>query len=536
MKKLKPLDIKDLSLEQKLGMVLCSNIHISEDEINTALSLIKKRALGAVWIQPEDEKQIHIIERVLEAADYPILIMCDAENGMEGCKIPQAISLTASGAKDEYAYSFGLTTAESLYEMGYNVVCNPLLDLNQNMNAPCGHTTRTFGTDPDIAARLGAAVARGIHDGGLLSVSKHYPGGMTSPYDTHMREGFSTKTAEELYNHDLAPYRHLLKEGLLDGVMTGHDLFPKIDNEYPASLSRKLLSLLRDDGFDGFYITDALAMMGIVLKYGYTEPVPLSIGAGNDLALPWTVPLSVSYEALKTGLEKGTLTEEILDAAVGRVLKAQEKALLLAQNRKKATQNDFDNIKSITTDCISARCAEGISPSISRDGKHLFVIVTEERRPMEADIDYTPNALDWFFPSQMAELVKKYFPNSDAMTIPQYPSTNDNLPFLDKQTKYDDVVFITAAMSRSYVGRDCLSSRLVDLMDALQSTNRISAHMHFGNPFVAANAPYIERILLGYCSSDCVAHAFKILAGEAEPKGVIPYDCIEFHEKGYIFK
>ena len=28
----------------------------------------------------------------------------------------------------------------------------------------------------------------------------------------------------------------------------------------------------------------------------------------------------------------------------------------------------------------------------------------------------------------------------------------------------------------------------------------------------------------------------KILAGEAEAKGVIPYDCIEFHEKGYIFK
>ena len=536
MKNVKPLNIKDLTLEQKLGMVICANLRIGEKDVQTAIQMVKEHRLGAIWLQYDAQHETNGVARILEVADYPILVLTDCENGLGDRTIPQAISITAAGAKEEYAYSFGLATADKLYEMGYNVLCNPVVDLNQNMNAPCGHTTRTFGSDPETAARLSAAVARGIRDAGLLSVSKHYPGGQTSPYDTHMREGFSTKTAEELYNHDLIPYRRLLKEGLLDGVMTGHGLFPEIDKERPTSLSKEVLSILRRDGFDGFYITDALNMMGIVLKYGDREPTPMCIGAGNDLALPWTISVSTAYDAMKEGFEKGIVTEEILDAAVMRVLKAQEKVLELAKKRKKATQNDFDNIKSITTDCISAKCADGIKPSISRDGKHLFVIVTEERRPMQADLDYTPGARDWFVPEHMAKLVSEYFPNSDTMTMPQYPSTNDNMPFLDKQTKYDDVIFVTAAMTRAYVGRDCLSSRLVDIMDALQSTNRISTHIHFGNPFVAAGAPYIERVIMGYCSTACVEHAFKILAGEAEPKGVIPYDCIEFHEKGYIFR
>ena len=535
MKNVKPLDIKDLTLEQKLGMVICANLRVGENDVQTAIQMVKEHRLGAIWLQYDAKEAPDAIARVLEAADYPILVLTDAENGLGNATIPQAISVTAAGAKDEYAYSFGLATADALYERGYNVVCNPVVDLNQKMNAPCGHTTRTFGADPETAARLGAAMARGIHDGGLLAVSKHYPGGMTSPYDTHMREGFSTKTAEELYNHDLVPYRHLLKEGLLDGVMSGHGLFPKIDEKHPASLSEKVLSLLRQDGFDGFFITDALNMMGLVLKFGKNGPVSMCIGAGNDLALPWTMPVATAYDAMKEGFEKGIINEEILDAAVARILKAQAKTLELAKTRKKATQKDFDNIRSITTDCISARCAEGVKPSISRDGKHLFVIVTEERRPMNADIDYTPGARGWFVPTLIGEHIAKYFPNSEAMTMPQYPSTNDNMPFLDKQTKYDDVIFVTAAMTRAYVGRDCLSSRLVDLMDALQSTNRISTHIHFGNPFVAADAPYIERVIMGYCSADCVEHAFKILAGEAEAKGVIPYDCIEFHKKGHIF-
>ncbi len=531
---MRTIKLSELTREQKMGMLLCSHPTLGEHELEETIRLVKAHALGSVWIQHEAPGAQELINRIKEAADYPVLIMCDSEEGVDGHKIPQAISITAAGGREEHAYSFGRATAAAMFKMGFNAVCNPVLDL-QRKNSPCGAVTRTFGSDAELAGKLGVAMARGTRDAGLLSVSKHYPGGVTSPYDTHMREGFSTRTRQELLDYDILPYRRLLEAGVLDGVMTMHQLYPKIDPERPASLSRTMLSLLRDCGFDGFYITDALAMMGVTLKYGKYDPVPLSIQAGNDLALPWTLPVDESLDALKDGFARGLLTDADIDAGVAHVLAAQEKVLGLAAAAQPARGEDFANIRAITTDCISAVCDPGLSPTLDAKARHLFVLMTEERTKLDTDVDYTPGPREWYFPQKIANEVRRLFPNSDVMTMPQYPSSNDNIPFLSKQLDYDDLVFVTFAMVRGYTGREVLSSRFVDLMDALQSTNRIAAHLHFGNPFTAATAPHVERVLLGYCSSDCVMHMLKVLHGDDTPRGVIPYD-VTFHKKGDIFE
>jgi hypothetical protein len=71
-------------------------------------------------------------------------------------------------------------------------------------------------------------------------------------------------------------------------------------------------------------------------------------------------------------------------------------------------------------------------------------------------------------------------------------------------------------------------------MDALQSTDRIVAHLHFGNPFVAEDAPYVPRRIIGYASRECVANALDILAGDAPAVGTLPFD-LQFKPKGYVF-
>ena len=93
------------------------------------------------------------------------------------------------------------------------------------------------------------------------------------------------------------------------------------------------------------------------------------------------------------------------------------------------------------------------------------------------------------------------------------------------------MVFITFFQPSAFIGRETLTTRIVDLMDALQSTDRIAAHLHFGNPYVAAYAPYVKRVLLGLAANDCVMHGLEILAGNAEAKGTLPYNVI-FHKKG----
>ena len=74
-------------------------------------------------------------------------------------------------------------------------------------------------------------------------------------------------------------------------------------------------------------------------------------------------------------------------------------------------------------------------------------------------------------------------------------------------------------------------------MDALQSTDRIVAHLHFGNPFVATDAPFIPRVLLGWNSAQCINNTLDILAGKAEALGTQPYaEYLSFHKKGDILE
>jgi len=530
---MKELTLSELSVGQKLGMCLCAHLNMGEEDVSYVLSMIREHRLGAVWIQPETPGREDIIRRVKEAADYPILIMCDAENGYGDYKIPQVISMTASGARSEYARSFGRAVATVHSRMGYNVVCNPLLDICKS-NCPCGGTTRTFGSDKETVARLGGEVAAGMHEGGVLTVAKHYPGSEQRPYDSHMRENYSTYSKKTVVEEYLYPYIQLNNKGLLDGVMTGHKRLPKIDPDRPASLSRKLLTLLREQGFGGFYITDALCMMGIRLKYGDSDAHGLCVHAGNSFALSWDIHAEVAYGCLKDSYEKGLFSEDDLNDAVRHTLEAMHKTTLLP-HPEKVLPEDGENIAGINRECISAVCAEGLTPAISHDGKHLFVITTEGYVDMNVAEDPMMRLYQWYSPHKIAERLKSLFPNSGTVTFPCYPSSGDVWKFFGIQGDYDDLVFITFYQSESCTGREHLTTRLVDLMDAMQSTDRIIAQLHFGSPFVAADAPYIPRVILGLASEKCVEEGIAVLHGDAEAKGILPYD-IKFHKKGYIFR
>ena len=532
---MKVLRKEDLTIEQKLGMTMCATLAHGEADIEYVIEKVKNHACGAIWVSPRKGVDPgEVIARVKAAADYPLIVVCDSESGAEPNVIPQQIALTAAGARDEDAYAFGYATATARRKQGYTMICNPIVDICAHGNTPCGHTTRTFGGSVETVTRMAKAVARGMHDAGLLACAKHDPGGNEGlPYDTHMREDVAMMDEAELLATHMVPYLELLKDGLLDGVMPGHRRFPSIDPAYPSCLSRKVLGLLRERGFDGVYISDALCMMGVVLKYGPEDPVGIAVAAGCDLPLPWEVPFEPAYKAMLSCYERGVVTEAQVDECLDRILKMQEKILALPEPPAEIPEEYCERIARTHTASIAAICEEGLDASIPREGKHLFIIATDGSTALSPE-EYLPGPREWMHPPEVAEMIAKYFPNSEAVAIGQYPSVSEVMRNFTKQVKFDDVVFITYGVSSAYIGPEHMTSRLVSFMDALQTTDRIAAHLYFGNPYVVEDAPYVKRTLMGFTSMKAVEHALKILAGEAEAEGVVPYDDITFHKRGDI--
>ena len=526
---IRELDRKSLTIEQKLGLIICTDLTYRKGDADLAEQMIRERRLGAIWVQPHRDEECEAIRRrLLAAADYPLLVLCDAELGYGDYRIPDVNAFSAVADGERTAYAFGRRSAASLRREGYNVICNPILDLAKNARLPCGGNTRSFGADRDVIVRLAGAMARGMHAGGTLVVAKHYPFAR-SEYDTHMREGLSNATREEITEVAMYAFRHLVGEGLIDGIMTGHIKFPNVDPDNPTSLSAPMIALARELGFDGFATTDALNMMGILAKHGRREPCALAIRAGNDLPLNMGLSLKDSYEGLLEAYRRGDVTDEMVERALDRVLAAQHKAAMLPR-APELYPEDLAAIEALHGACISAVCAEGVSPTISREGRHLFTVVTNERAD-EKSAEYTPGPRDWFFPRRIAARLRELFPNSETVFLPVNPEGVDNAPYLHKQVGFDDVVFITNYQTTAYTGREHLTVRIQEVMDAMQATDRIVAHLHFGNPYVASDAPFVPRILLGYSSEACVYHALEILAGNAPALGHCPYE-INFHKKG----
>ena len=529
MKEIKELKLEELTTKQKLGMVWTAHVRnfnflpCPGDNMEFVLQMIRERSLGSVWVDPGLPNRAELMQQIKDAADYPILIICDAESGFGNYQVGQHNAIGRTG-DPKLAYTFGKVTGVSAYQAGYNVVCDPVLDMC-DCNCVCGGTMRSLGGDKYKVTELATGIAQGLKDAGVLTVGKHYPSakGDTS-IDSHMAEGSSAATVEELQDYWLYPYMELYKKGLLDGIMTRHGVYRNIDPDHPASLSKKVIGVIRDMGFDGFAITDALIMSGVAAKFGERTCRGMAISGGNDLALTW-LDNEESFKSICETYEQGIITDERLDEAVRRVLEAQHKTLSLPKVTE-ITDEDIENFNSINRDFIFAKCDEGLTPALDTDARHCFVVLVESEAEVDSHGKVNVDTMNkgWYRPGDIEKRLRELFPNSDVRFLRQFPTADETMFLLQETVPYDDVVYITFMLSAAYTGPECLTTRVTAGIQALQVTNRVSAVLHFGNPYVMEDLVHIPRIVIGGMSRDAVNYGLDVLAGKLEAKGVLTYD------------
>lgn len=520
---MKNLKLEELSAEQKIGMLFCARRCNKEDELEYTLEMIRNHSLGSVQV-PINDKAPKIIKAIKDAADYPILIINDMECGYPRSNLPSIPAMTLAACDDpKYYRAFAKAIVAGAKADGYNGTWGPIVDLLGG-DGPC-RVSRVFGDTPEKVIKATSEIARVFKEYGFMSTGKHYPGSEDSPYDTHMTEGICHVTEERLTQHDLIPYFELMKQGLLPSIMTGHKVFDRIDPDHPASVSKKVIDIIRSRGFNGVIFTDSLAMMGILQKYGEENIMGMCVAAGNDIVLPnYRTPIDVAYGYLLQNYRDGAFSEETLNEAAARVLALQAEIGTKADLIPELTQEDIQCLNDISKNCITAITDKDVRTALGNtDKKRLFAIVTPLDFKDDSPEQEVPTGT-WYFPHEISKKIKEEFPNSEVVFVSEYTTPFGNEKVLLAATKHDEVIFVTFCTTSPYLGTDCMTRRTEALINALNTSGKVKALVHFGNPYAVKPINHIPRVLFGYTAPESQKHAIEVLSGKIEAKGKLPFD------------
>ena len=167
-----------------------------------------------------------------------------------------------------------------LKEVGINTNCTPILDINFKDTHEI-IKSRAFGTNPEKIADLVKVIAKTHLDNGLFPIIKHIPGHGRSLADSHLELPVIDVSLEELQKTDFIPFKELSD---IKFAMTAHILYSQIDDQNPATMSKKMIDIIRNDiGFKNIIMTDDLSMKA--LQGSFTEKTEKSLIAGCDLIL-----------------------------------------------------------------------------------------------------------------------------------------------------------------------------------------------------------------------------------------------------------
>ncbi|GHF83390.1 glycoside hydrolase family 3 N-terminal domain-containing protein [Thalassotalea marina] len=345
---------------------LQDGIEISEDNkcvtpVNTLpndlKNLIRDTSVGSVILFAENftgiEQTVQLTDDLQQAAlssksGKPLLISVDQEGGRV-VRLPREIATSftgnmAIGATYEnhgvkYASVVGEVIGAELSALGVNVNHSPNVDVNINPNNPVINV-RSFGENPQVVAKLGAAMLEGLQSQGVIGTLKHFPGHGDTDVDSHTGLPRVNHPFETVESVDLLPFQYAIDNSEVKMIMTAHIQYPALDDSElvnrhgesmlkPATLSEKILTnLLRKQmGFEGVIITDALDMAGIAHFFTQEEAVIQTFKAGADIAMmPMPIRQPSDIPKFKALLEhvvdkvmSGELSMAEIDASVARI-------------------------------------------------------------------------------------------------------------------------------------------------------------------------------------------------------------------------
>jgi beta-N-acetylhexosaminidase len=229
------------------------------------------------------------VEELEQRLGRPLLVAVDHEGGWvlrfkSGMTAFPGNAALGRSRDGELAYAVGRQMARELAPLGVRMNLAPVLDVATEAYNP-GIGIRSFGADPRLVGKLGAAFTRGMQEHGVSACAKHFPGKGAATVDAHVDLPTIRLPRAAFLRTHLAPFADAVRAGV-DAVMTSHVRFPAFDS-LPATFSKKIVrGLLREKlGYDGLIVSDDLCMGAITKRWPVAEATLKCLDAGHDVLM-----------------------------------------------------------------------------------------------------------------------------------------------------------------------------------------------------------------------------------------------------------
>jgi beta-N-acetylhexosaminidase len=312
-------------------------------------ALIDQGIFGAILFKRNvgPPAELAQLNRALKAhAGGPFALAVDQEGGrvarLRGppfTSLPPMRELAAS-KDDAVLERAGRLLAREVRAVGFDWDFAPVLDVDTNPNNPV-IGDRSFSRDAGEVARFGVALARGMEAAGVASCAKHFPGHGDTAQDSHLDLPSLPHDLPRLREVELVPFK-AYAQAKLASVMTAHVIFEALEKGVPATMSAKVLQLLRQElGFDGVLVSDDVEMKAIAEHFKIEEAVVQGTLAGVDLFLVChkAEVQRRAIDALVQAVKSGRVPEARIDEAQRRLTAFSQRFVRPWEDRLAALQS-----------------------------------------------------------------------------------------------------------------------------------------------------------------------------------------------------
>jgi beta-N-acetylhexosaminidase len=528
--------LKTLSLEQKVGQMICEQIrgeYIADGspQLDYWLRLVRQYGVGGFVVYggtPHDTARL--LNRLQRESKLPLLISADFEGGpgqqiAGAAEFPPNMALAAIGS-DTLAYQVAKAGALEGRAIGIHLTYSPVVDIQTQPNNPV-LSGRSFGSDVERLGRLAAAYIRGYQENGMLATAKHYPGRGDVELIPGTEFTINRKPADQIEREDLRAFKYAIDAGVAF-VMSEHIAVPSLTNgsDLPASVDRTLAAewLRGRLDFKGVLTSDDLWYAKMTDRFGADRVGVLAIRAGHDVLLKPADAVKM-IGAVVAAVRSGEIREAQIDDSVRRLL--YWKARLNLHRNRLVDESAIDSVvgtaehialvRTVAERSLTMLINDGFFPGNHAGANNVVHVILQKQ-------DHDPGAVT------VAAKIRDAFPGSRTFVFRQTtgPALYDEALHCASTAS----VVIVSVFNPRNVYRDNGPLREADLSfigDIARIRPKGTVVMLYGNPYVSEQVRFASAVVVGYGEGgffgNQVAYAdafIRLLKGEIGTEGHLP--------------